>query len=111
MSNDQKDGADAKTERSRRNTPILTPPTHEDTLKRIARVRRRLDESRRMHERTDELLVEMGQLVGRGGSDDQVKQLDMRLALHFEELSEFMRDDMSPNLASLGRAFWRRSQT
>lgn len=35
----------------------------------------------------------------------------MRLALHFEELSEFMRDDMSPNLASLGRAFWRRSQT
>jgi hypothetical protein len=64
-----------------------------------------------MHERTDQLLVELEQLVGRGGNDDQVKQLEMRLSLHFEELAEFMSDDMSPNLAGMGRALWRLSQT
>lgn len=111
MSHDKDDGADAGESRARRNTPVILPATVEDTLKRIARVRLRLRESRGLHERTEQLLDELAHLVEHGGADDHVRQLEMRLSLHFDELSEFMRDEMSSILAGLGRALWRLSQT
>lgn len=64
-----------------------------------------------MHERTDEILVELEQMVRKGGSDDEIRAIELRLSLHFEELSEFMRDELASILAGLGRALWRMSQT
>lgn len=109
MDNDKKDGADAG-ERARRKTPVVLPATVEDTLKRLARVRLRIGESRGMHDGTVELLDAVEKLVRQGGSDAEIRDIERRLSLHVVELSEYMRDELSSVLAGLGRALWRMSE-
>jgi|SRR6185312_2774094 len=110
MSNEPKTPGPTGFDEDEERTPIIVPAGIEDILKRIARVRLRLRDSRGAHERTEHLLDDVERLVQRGGSDAQVRAIYVKLAAHCHGLSDHMRDEISVIFENLGRAFERLSQ-
>lgn len=110
MSNEPKTPGPEGFDEDEERTPIIVPAGVEDILKRIASVRQRIRDSRGTHDRTDELLVDVEQLVRRGGSDAQVRAIYVKIAAHCHGLSDHMRDEISVIFGNLGRAFERLSK-